>query len=308
MVEKTSTVSAKASPPCLPRSGSLCPVLRWFGAVVLVGAVLILAACHRSTPKSPALRPKLELQPFNFQVASSSDQYQIEGYVARAAQPGRLPALLVLNGDKGNARQCISNTGHFTSLGLVVACISIPGYGRSSGPSRFVGPPSVAAAHQALDLLTGRPDVDPKRLAVWGVGDGAVAAGLLMDSDSRPRVVILQSGAYDMLKLWPEASLRTKLGILRQVWPSKRALRERSVVEHLPPKLNCHVLILHGNRDPKMPVRQAEQLAQALTDRGAQVETYYFPKGSHELGASVDAPLTDFLRDHLLPVNPNAAS
>lgn len=267
--------------------------------LVLAGVVAALAACHRSAPQ-PA-PPKLDIQPFNFQVASSTDQYQIEGFLARAAEPGRLPAMLVLNGDKGDARQCIRNTGRFTSMGMQVACISIPGYGHSSGPSRFVGPPSVAAARNALDLLTARPDVHQKRLAVWGLADGAVAAGLLMDSDTRPRAVILQSGAYDMLKLWPEASLRTKLGILRQVWPSKRALKERSVVEHLPRKLDCNILILHGEHDCKMPVKQAERLAQALRERGAYVETYYFPEGSHELGASVDAPLREFLRGYLLP-------
>ena len=282
--------------------GALSPTLM----LLLAGAIAAIAACHRTVAQAPP--PKLDIQPFNFQVTSSTDQYQIEGFIARASQPGRLPALLVLNGDKGNARQCIENIGRFTAMGMQVACISIPGYGRSSGPSRFVGPPSVAAARNALDLLTARPDVDSKRLAVWGLADGAVAAGLLMDSDARPRAVILQSGAYDMLKLWPEASLGTKLGILRQVWPSKRALKERSVVEHLPRKLDCDILILHGERDRKMPVKQAEQLARALSERGAHVETYYFPKGSHELGASVDAPLRNFLRDHLLPPSPHAAS
>ena len=259
----------------------------------------ISVGCHRQ-PKAPP-PPKLNVQPFNFQISSGSDQYQIEGAIAQPPGTGRRPALLVLNGDKGNARDCITRSGTFVAMGLDVACISLPGYGKSSGPSRFVGPPSVDAARHGLDLLTARSDVTPNRLAVWGLGDGAVAAGLLMDSDTRPRAVILQSGAYDMLKLWPEAALRTKLSILRQVWPSKRVLKERSVVEHLPGKLDCSVLILHGRRDRKVPVKQAEQLAAALTKRGAHVQTYYFPEGSHELGASVDAPLRTFLRDNLLP-------
>ena len=32
-----------------------------------------------------------------------------------------------------------------------------------------------------------------------------------MDYDSRPRALILESGCYDPLSLWPEAPLRTKL-------------------------------------------------------------------------------------------------
>ena len=275
--------------------------------VALLAWAAISPGC-RLARATPTATPKLQVEPFNFQVSYRADTYQIEGYLSRAKQPGRLPALLVVNGDRGNARQCINETGQFTTMGIQVACISIPGYGRSSGPSRFVGPQSVAAAREALDLLAARPDVDPARLAVWGLADGAVAAGLLMDSDKRPRAVILQSGAYDMLRLWPEATLRTKLSILRQVWPSKRALEERSVVDHLPGRLGCSVLILHGERDRKMPLKQAEHLARALSDRGARVETYYFPKGAHELGARVDGPLKDFLRDNLLGSNPDATS
>ena len=92
------------------------------------------------------------------------------------------------------------------------------------------------------------------------------------------------------------------------MWPSKRLLKERSVVENLPHKLDCSVLILHGERDRNMPVKQAEQLARALQDRGAHVQTHYFPEGSHELGATVDQPLRDFLRDNLVAANPHAAS
>ncbi len=111
--------------------------------------------------------------------------------------------------------------------------------GNSSGPSRFVGQPTVLASRNALDILAGRTDVDSPRLAVWGLGHGAVAAGLLMDYDTRPRAMILESGCYDMAALWPEAPLRTKLSILREVWPSKRMLKERSVIAHLPPRLDA---------------------------------------------------------------------
>ena len=275
--------------------------LLFFGACRSNPAAAPVAPSPAPPPKSaPAVRVKVESAPFNFQISSGADQYQIEGFIALAKGAGPLPAVLVLNGDRGNARECIDNTGHFVSMGMQVACISLPGYGKSSGPSRFVGEQSVAAARRALDLLAARADVDPARLAVWGLADGAVAAGLLMDSDTRLRAVILQSGAYDMLKLWPEAPLGTKLSILRQVWPSKRVLRERSVIEHMPAHLECSVLILHGARDRKMPIVQAEQLEQALAERGAHVEAHYFPKGAHELGRGVDLPLRNFLRDNLL--------
>ena len=245
---------------------------------------------------------------FNFDVAQGPKNYHIEGYLTRSAELGKRPGLLVLNGGEGNEDQCVKMSQGIAAMGIQVACVNIPGYGGSSGPSRFVGQPSVLASRRALDLLAARSDVDTTRLAVWGLGHGAVAAGLLMDYDSRPRVLILQSGCYDTLTLWPEATLRTKLSILREVWPSKRVLKERSVIAHLPPRLDISVLIMHGERDNKMPVRQAMKLADALRARGAKVSTCYFPKATHDLGQRAEPELRAFLRDNLLEVKSAAAS
>jgi len=255
------------------------------------------SACQHSVSK-PQSTPVV-IESLNFQISSGEDHYQIEGYYAHNATPRPMPALIVLNGDGGDAHQCIEHILKFATLQIRLACISLPGYGKSSGPSRFVGPPSIEAARRGLDLVAARPEVDPSRLAIWGIGDGAVAAGLLMDSDRRPRAVILQSGAYDLIKLWPGVPIGTKLSILRQVWPSKRVLQERSVIENLPDKLDCNVLILHGQHDRKTPVNQAEQLAHALRQHGAHVQTDFFVDGSHRLGKKVDQPLREFLRANL---------
>ncbi|HXW84876.1 MAG TPA: prolyl oligopeptidase family serine peptidase [Candidatus Binataceae bacterium] len=267
-------------------------------AIVAVMAGFALAGCKFGGAAFLAKHPDVE--PFSYQVAVGPQKFQIEGYFERSDTLGRRPALLVLNGGIGDARRCIESSGDLASLGIQVACVSIPGYGRSSGPSRFVGPQAVAAARRALDLLDARADVDSTRIAVWGLEDGAVAAGLLMDSDSRPRAMILQSGAYDTIHLWNAAPLSTKLAILRQVWPSRRVLAERSVIGHLPQKVACSVLILHGARDRRTPVAQAMRLASALRKRGAHVEDVYYPRAQHELGRQVDPKLRAFLRSNLL--------
>lgn len=273
----------------------------------MLTAAMALTACH-GRKAAQAIRAS-NVQPFNFEVALGPNQYQIEGYFVRSPEQGRLPAVLILNGGEGDARRCVSADGDLaTILGIHVACVSIPGYGRSSGPSRLVGPQAVAAARRALDLIAQRPDVDPNRLAVWGVADGAVAAGLLMDYDTRPKSLILQSGAYDMVRLWPEAPLGTKLYMLHEVWPSKRVLKERSVMDHLPSKLDCNVLIVHGARDKRTPVRQAIKLAAALRARGAHVSTAYFPTAQHDLGAQAKKPVREFLRDTLVDGGQNPAS
>ena len=195
---------------------------RHLRGVILISAIALaiaLPGCRKKpnppdvppvppTAQAPVVKPAV-VQPFNFEIALGPNHYQIEGYVVKSPEAGRLPAVLVLNGDEGDALQCVKKNGDLaTILDIQVACVSIPGYGKSSGPSRLVGPQAVEAARRAFDLLAERGDVDPNRVAVWGVADGAVAAGLLMDYDKRPRSLILQSGAYDMVKLWPEAPFR----------------------------------------------------------------------------------------------------
>jgi alpha-beta hydrolase superfamily lysophospholipase len=268
------------------------PAYLWPVALV----VILLAGCRTN---ARAIRKNPRVEPFDYQITVDQDQYHIEGYLARSPQPGQQPALLVIN-PSGDAVKCIKSSLQLTMLGLHVACISLPGIGKSSGPGRFVGPQAVAAARRALDLIVQRSDVDPARLGVWGLANGAVAAGLLMDVDPRPKVVILQSGAYDMAKFWTEAHWFTKLWILHQVWPSPRVLKERSVIGHLPPRLNCKVLILHGEEDKRTPVRQAERLATALQERGASVKTHYFPDGDHRLGPGAYTAVVEFLRENLL--------
>ncbi|HYK65834.1 MAG TPA: hypothetical protein VEY94_12880, partial [Patescibacteria group bacterium] len=165
--------------------------------VVAIVFAMCVSAC-RIPGKSIASNYK-NVDQFNFDVAAGPKNYHIEGYLTHTAEQGKRPGLLVLNGGEGSVDRCVQMSQEIASMGIQVACVSIPGYGNSSGPSRFVGQPSVIASQRALDLLAGRTDVDSSRLAVWGLGHGAVAAGLLMDYDSRPRALILESGCYDPL-------------------------------------------------------------------------------------------------------------
>jgi dipeptidyl aminopeptidase/acylaminoacyl peptidase len=298
-------------PPLISSTTRLCAVrglsalcgLPYLAAIVFA---MSITAC-RIPGKSIASKYK-NVDQFNFDVAAGPKNFHIEGYLTRTAEQGKRPGLLVLNGGESSVDRCVQMSQDIARMGIQVACVSIPGYGNSSGPSRFVGQPSVIASQRALDLLAKRTDVDSSRLAVWGLGHGAVAAGLLMDYDSRPRALILESGCYDPLSLWPKAPLRTKLSILREVWPSRRILKERSVMAHLPAKLDVSVLIMHGQQDNRMPLGQAVDLANALRARGAKVQTY-FPQASHDLGKRVEPELRAFLRDNLLDTTAaNAAS
>src|SRR5690348_15393023 len=145
--------------------------IRWTAAGAVVLLAILLAGCHSSTR---AIRKNPRIDPFDYQISVGQEQFHIEGYLARAAQPGREPALLVIN-PSGDAVKCIKSSLPLTQLGMHVACISLPGTGKSSGPGRFIGPQAVVAARRAIDLLAERPDIDTARIGVWGLANGAVA-------------------------------------------------------------------------------------------------------------------------------------
>jgi hypothetical protein len=96
-------------------------------AVALILLVAATGGCRHSAKAPP--RPKPPFVPFNFQIAVGANQYNIEGFIAHAEDPGRLPALLVLTAGEGNARRCIEQSAGLVALGMVEACVSIPGYG-----------------------------------------------------------------------------------------------------------------------------------------------------------------------------------
>ena len=85
-------------------------------------------------------------------------------------------------------------------------------------------------------------------------------------------------------------------------------MKERSVIETLPNKLDCSVLIMHGESDQRTPLKQAIKLADELRARGAHVSTAYFPHGSHDIAKQAKQPAANFLRDTILDHQPIPAS
>ncbi|MFZ0245991.1 MAG: hypothetical protein WAL68_09970, partial [Candidatus Binatus sp.] len=122
----------------------------WIVAIALATSML---ACH--IPGKSIESNYKNVDQFNFDVAMGPKNYHIEGYLTRSAEPGRRPGLLVLNGGEGNVDRCVKMSQGIAAMGIHVACVNIPGYGKSSGPSRFVGQPSVLASRRALDMLAG---------------------------------------------------------------------------------------------------------------------------------------------------------
>jgi hypothetical protein len=90
--------------------------------LIVVALISPLAACHHSAPAPTPTANGPHIKPFNFQITEGSNDYQIEGYLAEDKQRGRLPAMLVLNGEKGNARIVFPAWRRWASGSSALAC------------------------------------------------------------------------------------------------------------------------------------------------------------------------------------------
>ena len=213
---------------------------------------------------------------------------KIEILWAKPAAEGRRPAVLFIHGHQESNRNGgetyvrIGRLGTMARRGYVAAAISQPGYGNSEGPPDFCGPATQDAVLAALEHLRGKPFVDPDRVAVFGYSRGAVVAAMVATRDARLAGVVLGAGAYDFFTFYPTPMRGINMNISAEAGTSAAAFRARSALHHAD-KIRAPVLILHGQRDQRIPVEQAHAFAARLGAAGVPVSLKVFPNAAHSI-------------------------
>lgn len=215
----------------------------------------------------------------------------------------RSPALLIVHGHQfperpgGRGRLTPAMIEHWCGRGWILAAVSQPGYGESTGPADFCGPRTQGALRIAIDHLLER-NADPAGTIIWAISRGAVAAACaFVDDANEPAVLILQAGVYDM-EHWvhwvrdgaPGGDVQVARAILanqeREAGLDRDALRARSGVLHAA-RGSCEVLVVHGRSDPQSPPDDWQRMVDALRRAGRRVETAIAPEGGHSLPPQV---------------------
>ncbi len=218
-------------------------------------------------------------------------------FLPRGLKPGeRRPAVIFFHG--GSRRQMLLGwhymyyyrnayalNQYLTSRGYVVLSVNYRsgiGYGLEFREALHYGAQGASEFNDVLGAglyLRGRPDVDPKRIGVWGGSYGGflTAMGLARASDLFAAGVDLH-GVHD----W---------NIEIQNWvptydPAKRAEAAKLAYESSPiayvKDWRSPVLLIQGDDDRNVQFSQTVQLAAALRGQGVEVGQLVFPDEVHD--------------------------
>jgi dipeptidyl aminopeptidase/acylaminoacyl peptidase len=236
---------------------------------------------------------------------SAADGLTIRGqlFLPRGLKPGeRRPAVIFFHG--GSRRQMLLGWHYFyyyrnayalnqylASRGYVVLSVNYRsgiGYGLEFREALHYGAQGASEFNDVLGAglyLRDRPDVDPKRIGLWGGSYGGflTALGLARASDLFAAGVDLH-GVHD----W---------NIEIQNWvptydPAKQAEAAKLAYQSSPiayvKDWRSPVLLLHGDDDRNVQFSQSVQLAAALRAQGVAVEQLIFPDEIHDFLTHAD--------------------
>lgn len=169
----------------------------------------------------------------------------------------RAPVLIFAHGNAELIDHCISELTPLTRLGLGVLLVEYPGYGRSGGsPSQK----SITAAFvSAYDMLVGRPDVDPRKIVLYGrsLGGGAVCAL----ATQRPAAALILVSSFTSVRAMATRYLVPGF-LVRDPFDNLAVVKD----------YRGPVLVMHGRYDEVIPFRHG--LALHRSARNARLLAY----------------------------------
>jgi len=213
---------------------------------------------------------------------------------------GPFPGVLLIPGYERTARDIAPLGIRLSREGFAGLAVSQPGYGESDGPADFVGPKTIAAMKAGYQRLRQEKYVDPKRMAIYGYSRGGMAASLLAVELDDLKAAVFGAGIYDFRRLYDDSTLMgVRFNMMAETGMTKEAVRVRSSILRMD-QLKCPVLILHGEKDKNVPVRQALLLRDKLTQLHKDFEIKLFPDKEHSIGPPAGDAAVDFFRRRLL--------
>jgi dipeptidyl aminopeptidase/acylaminoacyl peptidase len=135
-----------------------------------------------------------------------------------------------------------------------------------------------------VDELVRRGLVDGARVGICGWSYGGFMAAWAISQSDRFKAAMMGAGICDFHSFHAQSNIPDWDMRFLEAEPLARpeAYRERSAITYAS-RITTPTLILHGEKDPCVPVNQAYAFHRALTERGTPVEMVVYPREGHGL-------------------------
>jgi fermentation-respiration switch protein FrsA (DUF1100 family) len=185
----------------------------------------------------------------------STDGTRLAGWYLRAVDTSTAPALLWFYGNGENIAGIWPILRDFQPPGTALLVVDYPGYGGSEGRASEAG--LYAAADAAYAALAGRPEVDSRRIYVYGRSLGTAMASHI-------------AGRHPVAGLILESPFTSAAAMARHLYPFLPRFGLRLSLDNLAnvKQVRCPVLLLHGTADRLAPTAMGMAVAAAAGGGG----------------------------------------
>ena len=205
-----------------------------------------------------------------------------EAYLTRPAGPGPFPLMILLHGHtlgSIGARSMVQEAEAFASdLCYAGLAVSLPGYGATEVPPETDPKITLNVVLDAASLVMKLPWIDSKRFYLYGFSRGAFFTSLLANRIDGIEGIVLQSGAYDLNRLYQETPwFRSLLNPSGEENPKLISVLSEVSTWHAP------TLVMHGEKDSLVSVQQANLLRDSLETAKIPYRFVLYPNSGHRL-------------------------
>lgn len=221
-------------------------------------------------------------RPGRHEVFLQGDGLILGGILFRpATTQGPTPGIIVLHGwgEKGvpGAPRVEGVARRLSEQGYVALALSMRGWPPSEGHDDcgLKQPNDVA---KAADWLLSLPNVEPDHVGVIGFSQGGMVALLAAARSSRIKAVAAYYPVTDIQR-WRETTNHS--GIRDYYIPQTCELgKSRSPID-VASSINARVLLVHGDRDTRVPTEQSVRMQEAMRKANQEVELLLIPGAEH---------------------------
>lgn len=201
----------------------------------------------------------------------SLDGTPLVGWFVPSGQPVA-PTVILLHGHDRSRAELLPHAAYLHRAGYNVLLFDFRGRGESGGGAVTLGAKEPRDVRGAVSYVLSRPDVDPARVAVQGVSQGASSGILAMADDPRIAAIVAESAFTDLrgvvdrgfedfidLPSFPFAPI-TVFIVERRVGASADDVRPIDAITRIG---NRPVFIIDDLNDTKMPLNSGPRLYEA---------------------------------------------